>query len=193
MAWMLNARTINILVRTAHIAAMGVLLGGHAFDLPRERLLLSLWLTIGTGVALALLEAGPSLLWLHQGRGLMTLAKLGLLCAVPFLWNHWHLRLIVMLAAVAIASIGSHMPARFRYYSVIHTKVIPCGTGPGASQLRGEASFADEPLSASLNPTVCWRCDKPATFHVTNLGTKDCGEVHLCEDHAREYLSGGDA
>ena len=131
---MLTARTINIVVRTMHIAAMGVLLGGHAFDVPRERLLLSLWLTIGTGVALGAIEAGPRLLWFHQGRGLMTLAKLGLLCAVPFLWGHWPLRLAVLLLVVALASIGSHMPARFRYYSVIFRKVILCGSGPGVSR-----------------------------------------------------------
>jgi hypothetical protein len=131
---MLTARTINIAVRTMHIAAMGVLLGGHAFDVPRERLLLSLWLTIGTGVGLGVIEAGPRLLWFHQGRGLMTLAKLGLLCAVPFLWDHWHLRLAVLLVVVALASVGSHMPARFRYYSVILREVTHCGSGPGASR-----------------------------------------------------------
>ena len=129
-----SGRAWNIALRTAHIAAMGILLGGHAFNLPRERLLLSLWLTIGTGGGLAAIEAGPRLLWFHQGRGLMTLAKLGLLCAVPLLWDHWHLRLAILLVVVALASIGSHMPARFRYYSVIYREVTHCGSGPGASQ-----------------------------------------------------------
>jgi hypothetical protein len=132
---MFNARNWNIALRTAHIAAMGVLLGGHAFDLEPTRLYLSLWLTIGTGVGLGLLEAGPRLLWFHQGRGLMTLAKLGLLCAVPLLWEHRYLRLAVMLAVVAIASVGSHMPARLRYYSVIYREVIPDRGGPGANAL----------------------------------------------------------
>jgi hypothetical protein len=132
---MLNARAWNIALRTAHIAAMGVLLGGHAFNLPAKDLLPSLWLTIGTGVGLGLLEAGPSLLWFHQGRGLMTVAKLALLCAVPFLWGHWHIRLAVLLAVVAIASVGSHMPARLRYYSVIYRQVIADRSGPGAAAL----------------------------------------------------------
>jgi hypothetical protein len=129
-----SGRAWNIALRTAHIAAMGILLGGHAFNLPPEKLLLSLWLTIGTGVGLGVIEAGPRLLWFHQGRGLMTLAKLGLLCAVPFLWDHWHLRLAVLLVVVALASVGSHMPARFRYYSVILREVTHCGSGPGASR-----------------------------------------------------------
>ena len=48
----MNMRALNIAMRTAHIGAMGVLLGGHAFDIPPERLRVSLWLTIGTGLVL---------------------------------------------------------------------------------------------------------------------------------------------
>ncbi len=135
-------RELNILFRTAHIAAAGILLGGHAFNLPPERLVLSLWLTIGTGVGLGALEAGPRLLWFHQVRGLMTLAKLGLLFAVPWLWDHWGLRMAVLLAVVALASVGSHMSARFRYYSVIYREVIPCRSGPGISRLDDESGDA---------------------------------------------------
>ncbi|MEY4567226.1 MAG: hypothetical protein RLY14_2196 [Planctomycetota bacterium] len=37
----------------------------------------------------------------------------------------------------------------------------------------------------------CQHCEKPATFHITEL-TEPSGPhvVHLCEDHARQYLSG---
>lgn len=37
----------------------------------------------------------------------------------------------------------------------------------------------------------CDRCEKPATFHITErVGEKEqWGEVHLCEDCARDYLS----
>ncbi|HUT93428.1 MAG TPA: hypothetical protein VMY37_28450, partial [Thermoguttaceae bacterium] len=146
-----GARAWNIAFRTAHIAAAGILLGGHAFNLPRERLLPSLWLTIGTGIGLGLLEAGPRLLWFHQGRGLMTLAKLGLLSAVPFLWDHWHLRIAVLLTVVALASVGSHMSARFRYYSVIYREVIPCRGGPGTSQLDDEPN--QDSIAESLKHT----------------------------------------
>jgi len=114
---------------------MGVLLGGHAFDVPRERLLLSLWVTIGTGAGLGVLEAGPGLVWFHQGRGLMTLGKLLLIGAVPFFWT---VRLPILLLVVVIASVGSHMPARFRYYSVLYGKVVPCGSGPGVWRLDDE-------------------------------------------------------
>jgi len=130
-----NGRAWNIALRTVHIAAMGVLLGGHAFEVPAGRLLVSLWACVASGIALGISEVGPSLLWFHQVRGLMTICKLVLICGVPFLWD---LRLPILLAVVAIGSVGSHMPGRFRYYSVIYREVIPCGRGPGTSQLAAE-------------------------------------------------------
>ena len=120
-------RALNIALRTAHIGAMGILVGGHAFDVTPERLKVSFWLTIGTGAALAAIEAGPRLSWLHQGSGLMTMAKLALLCAVPLAWDY---RLPILLAVIVIASVGSHMPGRYRHYSVVYRRVIHDASGP---------------------------------------------------------------
>jgi hypothetical protein len=111
---------------------MGVLLGGHAFDVAAERLHPALAATIVSGVVLAALETGVSTLWFHQGRGLMTLAKLGLLFLVPFCWAY---RLPILLAVVVLASVGSHMPARWRYYSIVYQQVLRSHDGPGTSRL----------------------------------------------------------
>lgn len=124
-------RALNIALRTAHIGAMGILVGGHAFDVTPERLKVSLWLTIGTGVALAAMEAGPRLLWFHQGSGLMTMAKLALICAVPLAWDY---RLPILLAVIVIASVGSHMPGRYRHYSVVYRRVIHDVSGSGGKR-----------------------------------------------------------
>jgi len=35
----------------------------------------------------------------------------------------------------------------------------------------------------------CQKCDKPATFHITELAGGKPQELHLCEEHAREYLT----
>ena len=35
----------------------------------------------------------------------------------------------------------------------------------------------------------CQKCDKPATFHITELTGGEPQELHLCEEHAREYLT----
>jgi protein arginine kinase activator len=32
-------------------------------------------------------------------------------------------------------------------------------------------------------------CEKPATFHITELTGPEPRELHLCEDHARQYLT----
>lgn len=39
----------------------------------------------------------------------------------------------------------------------------------------------------------CQRCEKPATFHITELTGGKPQELHLCEQHAREYLTESDA
>lgn len=35
----------------------------------------------------------------------------------------------------------------------------------------------------------CQQCEKPATFHITELTDDEPQELHLCEDHARQYLA----
>jgi hypothetical protein len=137
-----SARFWNIALRTAHLAAMGVLLGGHCFDVPRERLLFALWLTLGSGAALVVAEAWGGLLWFHQGRGLITLAKLALLPGVHWCWDY---RVPILLAVVVLGSVGSHAPARFRYYSVLYRRVIPCSGGPGSARLTGELAQSADP------------------------------------------------
>jgi hypothetical protein len=130
-------RWLNIALRTAHIGAMGVLLGGHAFDVAPERLKVNLWLTIGTGLALAAIESGLRPLWLHQGRGVLTLVKLALLCAVLLAWDH---RLPILLGVIVLGSVGSHMSGQYRYYSVVYREVIHDGYGPGRKPVQEEGN-----------------------------------------------------
>ena len=35
----------------------------------------------------------------------------------------------------------------------------------------------------------CQKCDKAATFHISELTGSEPKEIHLCEEHAREYLN----
>lgn len=141
-----SARAWNIAVRTAHLAAMGVLLGGHAFDVSKCQLLPWLLGCAVTGAALMALESGGRLLWLHQGRGLMTLAKLLLVALVPFFWDA---RFPILLGVVALAGVGSHMPACYRYYSVVRGDVIRDPSGPqGGASLRDRGPANDEPLAS---------------------------------------------
>ena len=115
------ARAWNIAARTAHIAVTGILLGGHVFDVEEANLRLFLSLAIATGVLLIGIEAYPSCEWFFLGSGAMTMTKLALLSAVPFFWSQ---RVPILLAVVVIASVGAHMPGRFRYYSLLHRRVV---------------------------------------------------------------------
>ena len=115
------ARALSIALRTLHIATVGILLGGHAFEVPAVRLLPWLSLSIISGAGLIGLELYSSCKWLYQGKGVLVLLKLLLIAAVAVFWEQ---RLWLLLAALVLGSVGSHMPGRFRYYSIIHRRVI---------------------------------------------------------------------
>jgi hypothetical protein len=144
-----GARAWSIAFRTLHLAAFGVLLGGHAFAVDAEKLLPSLWLTILSGIGLMALEVyAQGLYWLFLGKGLAVLVKLGLLLAIPFFWEA---RIWLLLLVVGIASVGSHMPGRYRHYSFLHGRVIGAGEPfrPALPRVKPEASavgvFEDGP------------------------------------------------
>lgn len=118
-------RAISIALRTLHLATFGLLLGGHAFHVDAERLLPSLWLTILSGLGLIALELyAVGLYWLVLGKGLMVLLKLALLLLIPVFWEA---RVPLLLLVVAIASVGAHMPARYRHYSLLHRRAVESG------------------------------------------------------------------
>ncbi len=116
-----SQRAWNLAFRTAHIAASGVLVGGHVFDQAPQRLLPWLGATVVTGAVLLGLESGLHLRWLRQGRGALVLAKLLVLGATPWLWDQ---RVPLLFVVIVLACIGSHMPARFRYYSLIYHRAL---------------------------------------------------------------------
>ena len=120
-----GTRGISIALRTLHLASFGILLGGNAFAIDGDRLLTALYLTIASGIGLMALEVSViGLHWLFLGKGVMVLLKLAILLAVPSLWEY---RVPLLLLVVGIASVGSHMPARYRHYSFLHGWVVQAG------------------------------------------------------------------
>ena len=115
------ARAGKIALRTAHLIGAGILLGGHFFDAPAGELRPWLALAVASGIGLIMLEAYPSLHFLFEGWGVVTLTKLALLIVIPFAWDT---RVPILFAVVALGSVGSHMPARFRHYSLLYRRVI---------------------------------------------------------------------
>ena len=135
-----GARAWSVAFRTLHLAAFGVLVGGHAFAVDAERLLPSLTLTILSGIGLVILELyAAGLYWVFLGKGITVLVKLGILLAIPFFWED---RVLLFLLVVGIASVSSHMPARFRHYSLLHGRVIVPGEplGHGLSPVGPEVA-----------------------------------------------------
>lgn len=108
-------RPIRTALRALHIAAASVLVGGHFFEIPAERLAGPLLATVGTGILFVLFESLAVPGWLLEGRGLVTLAKIALLLLVPILWEA---RLAILFAVIALGVVGAHMPSKYRYYSV---------------------------------------------------------------------------
>ena len=109
-------RAWNIAFRTVHIAVTGLLLGGHFFGVTATRLLPLLYVTILSGAALGALELYPDWRGVFEVRSLVIAAKLAFLGLIPLLWND---RVVILLLVLVMASTGSHMPRRFRHYSVL--------------------------------------------------------------------------
>ena len=128
-------RGINISLRTAHLMTFGILLGGHVFDVAPHRLIPYLYLTIGSGAGLIALELYRSCRWIYLLKGVLVSLKLILLIAASIWWDQ---RVALLLLVVLLGSVGSHLPARLRYYSVIHGRVLadPPREGSPASTWR---------------------------------------------------------
>lgn len=115
-------RGISIGFRTLHLLASSLLIGGHAFGAEPERLVALLYLTVGSGLGLIFLELYRSCDWVYQGMGLLVMLK-AVITASAGVW--WDQRVPLLCLVVVLGSVGSHMPARYRHYSLLHGCVIP--------------------------------------------------------------------
>ena len=131
----------NIVARTAHIVVAGALFGGHVFDTHPERLLPWLYAAVATGAALVVLEAYPSVSWLWELRGLAVLGKIALLLSIPWFWPH---RVWLLIAVFVLASAGSHMPRRWRHFSLLFLRPASPVSSVPAGWGRPDGSGPDE-------------------------------------------------
>jgi len=82
------------------------------------------------------LELFKTARWLVLGKGLAVLLKLGLLLLVPVFWEA---RLPLLLAVTVIASVGAHMPSRYRHYSLLDRRVLDPAAVPSGDGARDRA------------------------------------------------------
>lgn len=126
-----SVRWLDIAARTAHIGSAAMLFGcavtpGPAGDSP-------LWgsLVVATGILLAALEWLQDRRWLHRGTGLLTALHVGLF-AVLRLHPGWTMALLW--AILIVGSVCSHMPRRYRHWSILQGWERPGDADPNGSQ-----------------------------------------------------------
>lgn len=114
-----GARAIALALRTTHLGAMAIVVGGIHFAVPAPSLRIWLALTAASGAGLLASEMSHSRHWLYQGRGLAAIAHvvaLGLLLLGEG-------RLATALALV-VGAVGSHLPKKIRKWSLRHRAVV---------------------------------------------------------------------
>jgi hypothetical protein len=116
-----HERWINIAFRSVHLLASGILLGGHTFGMPAALLRPWLVLTVATGIGLIAIEVYRSCHWLYMAQGVLVVFKV-VLTALAGLW--WDQRVALLALVVVVGSVGSHMSARYRHYSVVHRREL---------------------------------------------------------------------
>ena len=115
------ARQTQVVLRSIHIAAMALVVGGIPFGADFQTLRGPLLITLASGVLLFAIDLARDLAILTQGSGVAVLLKLGLLgmgVLQPSARLPWYL------AATLVASVGSHMPGSWRHFSFITWKVV---------------------------------------------------------------------
>ena len=115
------SRPLRTSLRTLHLIAFGALYGGHVFAVSSQRLIPALAATLASGGALAALEMYRTPVWPMQVRGVATFVKVLLVAAVG-VW--WDAGVYLLTAVIVIGGVVSHMPGRYRYYSLFHGHVV---------------------------------------------------------------------
>lgn len=108
------SRFFSVLLRSVHIVAMALVLGGLAQGGTHDTLRLYIFLTVLSGVLLLALDLARGCLVISQGSGLALIVKL-LLLGLGNLFPGT--RLPFYLAATFTSSLGSHMAREWRHYS----------------------------------------------------------------------------
>jgi hypothetical protein len=116
-----GVRPARTTLRTAHTIAFAALYGGHVFGASAVSLHPALAATVGTGAALMGLEMYRTPLWPVQVRGVATFVKLALVAAVALCWD-WRVPFLTL--AIVVGAVVSHLPGRYRYYSLLHGRVV---------------------------------------------------------------------
>ncbi len=115
------ARPVQVVLRTVHVAAMALVLGGLAFDAPDARLHAAGVVTVASGVGLLAVELAKTGVFLYTGAGVASFLKLAFL-GVGFAYPG--ARFELYFAATLVASVGSHMSSSWRHWSLLERRTL---------------------------------------------------------------------
>ncbi|HTF99731.1 MAG TPA: hypothetical protein VK654_03985 [Nitrospirota bacterium] len=117
----MGTRTLDLILRSAHVAVTSAVFGAAVFEVPVCRLISWNYAAIGTGSALIVLAILHSRHWPYQVRGvtaIIHIALLGLLFLRP------DLRALILALVLVSGMIGSHLPKKYRHWSFVHKRVM---------------------------------------------------------------------
>ena len=109
-------RWLGIAARTAHLATVAVFFGGSLLQVDQARLTPWLGLALVSGAVLLVLELLHDRRWPHRGKGLLALAHALLALVVPLRPG---LAVVLLWLILILGSVGSHMPRRWRHWSIL--------------------------------------------------------------------------
>jgi hypothetical protein len=113
------ARAIALGLRTVHLGAMSLVVGGLYFAVPPASLRSWIALTAVSGAGLLASEMSHSRHWVYQGRGLAAIAHVAALALLVVGASRAAAALALVLGAV-----GSHLPKKVRKWSLRHRAVV---------------------------------------------------------------------
>jgi hypothetical protein len=119
-AYASSARAVGILLRTSHLFAMAILLGGVHLGAAAASLRPWRLATVATGAVLLLLEMSHGREWIHQVRGVAAAAHVGALALLAF----GGMERAACTLAFVVGAVGSHAPRSIRKFSLRHGRAV---------------------------------------------------------------------
>jgi hypothetical protein len=115
-----GSRAVGIVLRTAHLLAMAVFVGGLQLDAAEPAIRAWRIATVATGIGLLAVEMSHGRAWIHQVRGLTAVAHVAVLGLLAF----GGMGRPASAIALVIGAVGSHLPRSIRKYSVRDRRVL---------------------------------------------------------------------
>jgi hypothetical protein len=114
-------RWTKISLRTLHLLGVAGVGGGVLFKIDEQLWLNYWWLALASGILLMMIDIISNPVWIVQLRGMVIFAKLVLLVFMVK-YPDWAASLLIII--IVVSGVISHAPAKIRYYSLYHRRVI---------------------------------------------------------------------